>query len=203
MASCPLDRLSFVLNHAAPVFIDCIATDSDAEILASFLIALTSSFSSLPSLLSQPSRDNLIKAIETQFYLVIDREAGRRAEVEEEDDRLGEEDGSEYDADVWVAMSRALCALMKDQPSEEFPIVPVVSFIDYVLGGNSKETMSSDANRFALRLLFGLVKYIGRGPAGCERYLTRSLELLSDPGTSLWLFSLLPSRTCLLTLYAM
>jgi hypothetical protein len=178
MAAITQDRLKLILDEIATIFIDCIARDTDAEILSSFLVSFTSSFSSLPGCLSPLARQNFIKAIESQLVLLQNRQRERAVELEDVDDRLEYEDVSGVDAEVFGMLGRALGGLMKNDPIT-FPVEPILSFLSIM---NQEQGSSRAAILFTLRVVYCLIQYIPEGAEFVKVHLPRVLALLLDGG---------------------
>lgn len=193
LATITQDRLKLILEQVATVFIDCIASDTDADILSAFLVSFTSSFSSLPGCLSPLARQNFIKAIESQLVLLQNRERERAVELEDVDDRLEYEDFAEIDAEVFGALSRSLGALMKHDPFT-FPVEPVLSFLAIM---DREQASSKAALQFTLRVIYCLIEYIPEGASFVKTYLPRVLGLLLDAGEHIHSSSIAVDDWCL------
>lgn len=179
MASVSTEHLKSILNRAVHVLVDCIASDTDAEILTTFLVALNSSVASLPRCLSATEKENFLKAVETQVVLLRTREAARNETTADEDDVLEWEDDSDVDAQVYTLLNKSLACLMKDDPTT-FPLGPVVPFLNLVDSGSATE------KTFALNLCHDLLEKLPTLAApAVQTHFPRVLASVLDPSESL------------------
>lgn len=173
----PQDQMKAILSTVSDAFADCIAGDTDAEILSTFITSWTSCFVILPGCLSISSRETYLKALESQLTSLRDREIERLEVVEDADDALAWDDVTEVDARVFRSISRSIGAMLKAD-GQSFPIEPFMPFLGLLNGASAPPT------HFALRLVYDTILSMGdRSSALVQPYLQTILKLLGDSGT--------------------
>ncbi|KAL8277567.1 hypothetical protein RQP46_009999 [Phenoliferia psychrophenolica] len=168
------ERLS-ILDPVSDAFVEHIAADTDAEVLATLIASWTTCYQSLPGCLSPPSRDRLIKALEAQLTSLAARDRARRETTDEdEDDALELAEFADGDVLVFSSINGAI-ALLLTAEGQGFPIAPFLPFLGLMSTGSPAPT------HFALRLLCDIVRYTGEAGYGNVRpYLDRILNSLGD-----------------------
>lgn len=118
-----------------------------------------------------------LRALEEQLLLLKTRENERTSQVEDEDDRLEWDDSTEWDAQIYSSIGRALGAIIARE-KEDFPVQRFTPFLVGLVRGGS------GSKAFAGRLCYEIIAHMGSKAAGLVAPVLRGIgAMLTDQGT--------------------
>ncbi|KAK4047556.1 importin subunit beta-3 [Microbotryomycetes sp. JL201] len=178
--SLPEEQKALALNTCSDAFAKHIAQDTDAEIVATLVESWTASVGALPNSLSRQSRQTILKALESQLTLLVQREQERSHAVNglggqqdaDEDDLLELEQLAEQETIVYWAINLAIKWLV-EQYGYELPVTVLKPFLNLM-------TASKVPREFGLRLFADLTIAGEQVVTVLAEHAERVLESVSD-----------------------
>ncbi|KAM0788088.1 hypothetical protein ACM66B_001257 [Microbotryomycetes sp. NB124-2] len=197
--SLPDELKAVALNTCSDAFSKHIAQDTDAEMVATLVESWTASVGALPNMLSPQSRQTVLKALESQLTMMVQREQERSHTVTslggsgasrdvvgrqqdeadpDEDDLLELEELAEQESIVYFAINGAIKWLV-DSYGFELPVSRLKPFLNLMTG------TSKVPKEFGLRLFADLTNVGEKAVEVVGDHAARVLECVSDQDDSI------------------
>lgn len=165
-----------ISNTVSDAFSECIAADTDPELISEFITSWTGCYTSLPNCLLPTTQQRFVKALEAQLTNLQTREKKRASGEDVDEDDLVDFEDLENDEAVFESINNALKKVLATEGTA-FPIQPIFPFLAFMSSPNSVSA------HFGLRLACDLIEGLGDAAQQAVRpYLDRVHGFLTDAG---------------------